>query len=189
MDRLIVDVGGVGFETLVSRGTALQAGQIGDTVVIHTSLAVRENEWQLFGFASPDEKELFALLQSVSGVGPKMALSLVGTLGPRHLAESVCAADQKSLSQAPGVGAKLAQRIILELKSKMEDWQMKKGAAVFTSTRASAAREEAKQILSDLGYTLTEISQVFKRLEPESPEEDVEMLVSQSLRALGTADR
>lgn len=185
-DRIVIDVGGVGFEALVARTTSSQLGQTGDEVNVYTSLSIRENEWQLFGFASHEEKEIFNILQTVSGVGPKMALSLVGTLGPDRIADAIQSEDHKTLSQAPGVGAKLAQRIILELKAKTEEWQFKRGTPS-TPALKSQAIDEARQILEGLGYTLTEINQAFSRLKDESSKEDVELLVRHSLKVLGGA--
>jgi len=187
-DKLVIDVGGVGFEALVARTTSAQVGEVGDEVTIHTSLSIRETEWQLFGFASTEEKEMFGLLQSVTGVGPKMALSLVGTLGPPRIADAIAAGDQKTLSQAPGVGPKVAQRMILELKSKTEEWQVRRGGASDTVSK-SANRDEAKLILEELGYTLTEINHAFKRLPDDTSDTDVEMIVRQSLKVLGTSER
>jgi Holliday junction DNA helicase RuvA len=187
-DRLVIDVGGVGFEALVARSTSAQAGELGDEVTIHTSLSIRENEWQLFGFSLAEEKEMFGLLQSVTGVGPKMALSLVGTLGPQRIAEAIASEDHKTLSQAPGVGPKVAQRMILELKSKTEEWQIRRGTPSAPAGK-SASRDEARQILEELGYTLTEINHAFKRLGDDSSDDDVEMLVRQSLKVLGTSER
>lgn len=187
-DRLVIDVGGVGFETLVARSTSAQVGELGQEVTIHTALSIRETEWQLFGFASTQEKEMFGLLQSVTGVGPKMALSLVGTLGPQRIVEAIAAEDQKTLSQAPGVGAKVAQRMILELKSKTEEWQIRRGTQK-APAGTNAGRDETRQILADLGYTLTEINQAFKRLPEDADDDDVEQLVRQSLKVLGTSER
>lgn len=187
-DRLVIDVGGVGFEALVARTTSAQAGEIGDEVTLHTCLSIRENNWQLFGFVNADEKEMFNLLQLVSGVGPKMALSLVGTIGPHRIAEAIAAEDQKTLSQAPGVGAKVAQRIILELKSKTEEWQLKRGTPSAPAQR-SVARDEARFILEGLGYTLTEINHAFKRLgDGGTHDDDVELLVRNSLKVLSAGD-
>lgn len=185
-DRVVIDVGGVGFESLVSKVTSSQLGKIGEEVNIFTSLSIRENEWQLFGFATTDEKEIFNILQTVTGVGPKMALSLVGTVGPERIADAIANADQKTLSQAPGVGPKVAQRMILELKTKTEEWQLKRGTTSSPASK-SQALDEARQILEGLGYTLTEINQAFKRMGDESAKEDVEQLVRQSLKVLGGA--
>src|SRR5437764_533105 len=88
-DRVVIDVSGVGFELLVSKRTALACGELGETVTIHTSVSIRETDWIIFGFATREEREMFALLQSVSGVGPKLALALVGTLGTDQIAEAV----------------------------------------------------------------------------------------------------
>jgi len=128
-DRLVLDVHGVGFDLTVSRRTLVAVGQAGDEVTVHTALIIRENEWNVFGFASQEERDFFGLLQSVTGIGPKLALGLVGTLGPKHLAEAILTDDQKLITQAPGVGAKVAQRIILELKTKVEEWTRQRGMA------------------------------------------------------------
>lgn len=188
VDKLIVEVGGVGFEAQVARITSAQVGEIGEEVIIHTALSIRENDWQLFGFASLEEKEMFGLLQSVSGVGPKMALSLVGTLGPDRIADAVASEDSKLLSSAPGVGPKVAQRIILELKGKTEEWQAKRGSTPGKALPKTASREEARDILAGLGYTLTEINQAFKRLSDEKIDDDVETIVRHSLRLLGSGE-
>lgn len=188
-DRVVVDVGGVGFELLVARTTAFQIGNIGDDVTIQTALSIRENDWTLFGFGSAAEREMFELLQSVTGVGPKMALSLVGTVGASGIAQAVLADDQKTLCQASGVGPKVAQRILLELKSKVEDWQIRSGAGASAPVSSSMARDEARNVLAGLGYTLTEINLAFKRAAEEDVEDDAELLVRHSLKVLGTADR
>jgi Holliday junction DNA helicase RuvA len=126
-DRLVIEVGDIGFELSVSRRTMTLVGQPGETVLVHTAIAIRETEWTIFGFATQEERQVFGLLQSVSGIGPKLALALVGTLGPQQLADAIMTDDQKMISQTPGVGAKVAQRIILELKTKIEDWQKTRG--------------------------------------------------------------
>lgn len=187
-EKIVIEVAGVGVELLVSRATAVGLGDIGDEVTVHTSLVIRETEWTMFGFGSADEKEVFGLLQSVTGIGPKMALSLTGTLGPSRVIDAIAAEDEKTLSQAPGVGSKVARRIILELKAKTEDWQLRKGISMAPSGQSSFVRGEAKSILEGLGYTATEISHAFKQLPGENIEDDVELLVRQSLRLLGTAD-
>lgn len=187
-ERVVIDVAGVGFEVLVSRVTAVNLGDVGNETTVHTSLIIRENEWTMFGFGTPEEKEIFTLLQSVTGVGPKMALSLTGTLGPVGVVDAIAAEDEKTLSQAPGVGPKVARRIILELKAKTEEWQLRKGAIV-APYQGNGVRDEAKSILESLGYTTTEISHAFKQLSSESVSDDVEIWVRQSLKLLGAAER
>jgi Holliday junction DNA helicase RuvA len=189
-DRVIVEVAGVGFELAVSRRTLLSLPPVGDQAMVHTALCIRENEWLLFGFASSAEREMFNLVQSVSGVGPKLALALVGTLGPEELAQAILADDHKLISQAPGVGAKLAQRLILELKAKIEEWQARRGAAGERQVPLrDAVFEEVRSILEGLGYTVTEITAALKRATEEGVDHDVELLVRHSLRVLGAAAR
>jgi Holliday junction DNA helicase RuvA len=188
-DRIVVDISGVGFEVLVSKRTALACGDLGEPVTVHTSVSIRETEWTIFGFASREEREMFSLLQSVSGVGPKLALALVGTLGTEQIAEAVVSDDPKLLSQAPGVGSKVAQRIILELKPKMEDWNSSRGLAVATGAPRNQSIDEARNILEGLGYTITEINAAFKQAQQEDVEPEVEVLVRHSLKILGSAGR
>lgn len=188
-DRVVLDVGGVGFELNVSKRTSVSLGDIGCDALVHTALSIRETEWTIFGFAAPTEKTMFTLLQSVSGVGPKLALALVGTLGAETIADAIQADDQKLLSQAPGVGIKVAGRIILELKTKIEDWQNQRGLPAAAQSQRSSSMEEARGILEGLGYTLTEINLAFKKAEEEALENDVEELVRHSLRVLGASGR
>ena len=189
-DRIVVDIAGVGFDLTVSkRITALACGELGDEVTIHTSVSIRETDWTIFGFAAKEEREMFTLLQSVSGVGPKVSLALVGTLGTEQIADAVVGDDPKFLSQAPGVGSKVAQRIILELKPKMEDWNKQRGLAAAAGVSRNVLIDEARSILEGLGYTLTEINMALKKAQEDSIGEDVEMLVRYSLKTLGAAGR
>lgn len=186
---LVLDVGGVGYEISMSARTLMTVGQVADEVTVYTALTIRETEWTIFGFTHPHEKQLFTLLQTVSGIGPKLALALVGTLGPQQLAEAIVNEDQRMISQAPGVGAKVAQRIILELKSKADDWLMRQGHAE-NSDRGSttATTEEVRAILEGLGYTGTEINLALKKAREEiEMDGDVESLVRYSLKVLGSA--
>jgi holliday junction DNA helicase RuvA len=186
-DRLVLEVGDIGFELSVSRRTLTMLGQPGEMAAVHTALVIRETEWNIFGFASQDERQMFGLLQSVTGIGPKLALALVGTLGPTQLAEAILSEDHKMISQAPGVGAKVAQRIILELKTKVEDWQSQRGITAEPVASAwGAACDEVRSILEGLGYTPTEINQALKKAQENEIENDVEILVRYSLKALGT---
>lgn len=187
VDRVVVEVAGIGFELQVSHRTFLNLGQAGSPITVNTALIVRENDWTIFGFSSLEEREMFNLVQSVSGIGPKLALALVGTLAPEDLAEAILAEDYKLISQAPGVGPKVAQRLILELKAKVEDWKLRKGISMAPAGNGrSAAFEEVREILAGLGYTMTEINSVLKKAEDDRVEDDVEVLVKHSLKALGT---
>jgi len=188
--RLVLDVAGVGFEVSVSPRTLAQLGQIGQELTVHTALSIRENDWTIFGFAQQEEREMFALVQSVTGVGPKLALALVGTFEPRQLAQAVISEDHKLISQAPGVGLKLAQRLILELKAKVEDWHQRHGLSSQSNPLSGDATfEEVRAILEGLGYTNTEIGLAMQEADNFAPQQDVEVLVRQSLKILGAAGR
>ena len=186
-DRMVLDVGGIGFEVIVSKRTLLTQGAVGEKTMIPVSLIIRETEWTLFGFGSQDERELFAILQTVSGIGPKLALAVIGTLGVQQLVDAVLSENQKLISQAPGVGAKVAQRIILELKTKMEEWVGRKGIGASSDDKASSkVEEEVEAILEGLDYTPTEINMTLKKAREETNIEDVEELVRFSLKLLGS---
>ena len=186
-DRMVLDVGGIGFEVIVSKRTLLTQGAVGERTVMPVSLIIRETEWTLFGFSNQEERELFAILQTVTGIGPKLALAVVGTLGVQQIVDAVLSENQKLISQAPGVGAKVAQRIILELKTKIEEWVGKKGIGASSDDRAtSRVEEEVEAILEGLGYTATEISMTLKKAREEGTIDDVEELVRFSLKLLGS---
>jgi Holliday junction DNA helicase RuvA len=186
VDKIIVEVSGIAFEITVAHATALKFANIGSEITIHTSLTIRENDWTVYGFQSLDEKNMFALLQSVTGVGPKLALALVGTLGPDNIAQAISDDDQKFLSQAPGVGSKVAQRIILELKNKIEQWQANRGAEISDTSSNNALVSEARSILAGLGYTISEINEALKTIEPNQTDNDVEAIIRYCLKTLGT---
>jgi Holliday junction DNA helicase RuvA len=189
-DHLILDVHGIGFELNVSRRTMLSLGDIGDQVTIDTVFVVRENDWTIFGFADTQERKIFQLLQTVSGIGPKLALSLVGTLGANSLLDAILTEDNKSISQAPGVGQKVAQRIILELKSKASDLMNEIGMSQqLTSSAYQQNKAEVHGVLKGLGYTDTEINLALEKAKEENIEDDVEILVRFCLKTLGAAMR
>jgi len=186
IDRLVIDIGGIGFEVHVANRTLLTVGSLGEDVQIYTALSIKETEWTIFGFAAPLEKELFLLLQSVSGIGPKLALTLTASFSPEQLTTAIIAEDQKLITQAPGVGAKVAQRIILELKSKLEDWQQKKLLPSSVQSKSSSpALEEVRSILLGLGYTTTEVSMTLAEARTANIEDDAEVLMRFSLKTLG----
>ena len=193
VDRLVLDVGGVGFELAVAHPTLLAIGQPGDDVTVHVAVSIRETEWTIFGFRDPAERQLFGLLQSVTGIGPKLALALVGTLGVATLVEAILTENQKMISQAPGVGAKVAQRIILELKTKIEEFaRTSASGAIEPAARAAQSQtfDEVSDYLMELGYTPTEIHMVFKEAKVEAEAVDInnaEELLRYALKRLGKA--
>jgi Holliday junction DNA helicase RuvA len=156
-DSLVVEVGGVSFRVVAPTGTLAQAGAVGDTVKVFTHLHVREDALTLFGFQTPQERELFQLLLTVTGVGPKVALSLISAYPAETLKQAIAAGDVDLLSRVPGIGRKTAARLALELKGKVEP-----GRPV--STLASPADGELVAALSNLGYTSAEVQSALQAL-------------------------
>jgi Holliday junction DNA helicase RuvA len=117
--RVVVDVAGVGYDVLVPTSTLASLPPIGRRARVHTRLVVRDDAMLLYGFGSPDERELFDLLTGVTGVGPKVALAFLSTLTPDALRRSVVAGDVGALTVVPGVGKKVAQRVVVDLRDRM----------------------------------------------------------------------
>ncbi len=185
----LLDVHGVGFEVLSSSRSIQSASPVGETIQLYTSLIVREDAMSLVGFNSREERDLFNILQSASGVGTKVSLSLLSTLSVSEIAQAVVAGQHKPLTAAKGVGPKLAQKIVLDLKEKMTSWRQD---AVHISTEApiltNAAFSEAEAVLLSLGYAYDEILQSFKALQQEkgvAPSTSEEIL-KEALRWLAT---
>ena len=120
LDKLVIEVGGVGLSVLINPPTS--AGlTLGAQSTLYTSLVVREDSLTLFGFLTEEVRNLFELVQTVSGVGPKVALSIMGALTPEDLARAISQEDTSAIERVPGIGKKGAQRMILELKGKLSD--------------------------------------------------------------------
>ncbi len=156
---VVVDVGGVGFACNASMNTVGKL-RVGAGVKIYTHLNVREDALELFGFYDKEELETFKLLTSISGVGPKVALSILSAVTPATLALAVTTGDEKPLLAASGVGKKVAGRILLELRDKLakttlDIGEISRGAFV---PKSSGADSEAAEALSALGYGREEIS-------------------------------
>lgn len=164
----VLDCGGVGYACQTSAYT-LSELKVGEKARLYTHLYVREDIFDLFGFSTQQERNCFQLLLGVSGVGPKAALSILSAGTPERLAMSILTGEERALTVAPGVGKKLAQRIILELKDKLAKGQPSDG--VFPSMPAAATggkAEEAMAALSVLGYSAAESSAALRGLDPET---------------------
>lgn len=135
-DAVVVEVGGVGLQLTCTPG-ALAGVRVGDQCRLATAFIVREDGWSLFGFADDDERQLFDQLQTVAGVGPRMALAAVGSLGAAELVRAIASADLASLVTVPGVGKKTAERIVLELREKVGSWAAVAAKAPVTSAGAT----------------------------------------------------
>ena len=172
INTCVIDCGGVGYKLTVSLITSdAYVSKLGKEVKLYTHLAVREDGIELFGFGSYEEKECFNRLTSVSGIGPKAAMSILSTMTPEKLAIAICNNDAKAIAKSPGIGAKSAARIILELKDKMSKELLNDsilGSAESSSASnyiSSSAFSEASEALAVLGYDKTTITSALKRVD------------------------
>lgn len=158
-DHIVVECNGIGYLVYISGQTFSYLPEVGNSVKIYTYLNVREDAMILYGFLTKDDLETFKLLISVNGVGPKGALGILSALSADDLRFAVLSQDAKAISKAPGIGAKTAQRVILELKDKMslEDAFEKKSEHVQMTTNATTGiKNDAVMALTALGYSNTE---------------------------------
>lgn len=178
-----IEAGGVAFLCFTSAQTAGKCSIIGENATLYTYLNVREDAIELYGFYDKQELDCFKMLIGVSGVGAKMALSLLSEYNPDKIILSIAAGDYKALTKASGIGAKLAQRITLELKDKIG--LLSAGTAENVSAVASVAQNsssaEAAAALVMLGYSQSEASLALSGLDPSL---SVEELIKQSLKLL-----
>lgn len=180
----IIECGGIGFKCFVTKNTFYSLGEVGNDVFLHTYLSVREDALDLFGFATSAELTVFKLITSVSGVGSKIGLAVLSEFSPEQVMLYIASGDSKSLTAASGVGLKLAQRIVLELKDKVgsiaEENNITDIKSIGNAT-ASAAPKEAIEALVSLGYSQSEASLAVGKLDPELT---VDALIKQALKSL-----
>jgi len=185
LDAVVLDVAGVGYAVRVAPGT--RVGPPGTEMTMHTSLAVREDALTLYGFADQAARDLFEVLLGVGGIGPKVALAAIGTLGAEGLCRAVVAEDLGALTVVPGIGRKGAQRLVLELAEKLGvltegAFSSPSGAAV---ADARSVHGEVARALAALGYAPVEIRRSLDGLEP-SGDRTAEDLLRDALRGIGS---
>ena len=183
-DRIVLDVNGVGYLVFCSSRTRARAPRRGEPLRLLVETHVREDHIHLYGFAEESERHWFRLLNTVQGVGARLALAVLGTLSPDALLTAVVAQDKAALARAEGVGPKLAQRIVSELKDKVGTIAL--GAAHAMPEGAEAATADAVSALVNLGYQRSEaygaISAAARRLGPKAA---LDALIRAGLRELG----
>lgn len=186
-NSVIVEAGGIGYEIYMT-GTDLSQIHMGEEVKIHTYFNVREDAMQLYGFRSKDDLQMFKLLLGVNGVGPKAAVGVLAGITADELRFAILSDDVKTLSKAPGIGKKTAQKLILELKDKMklEDaFELKlaheQEKAVVGLGEISDGRQEAVEALVALGYSSTDALRAVRKVTDVAPD-DVEGLLKAALK-------
>ena len=184
-NSVAIDCNGVAFRLFATANTLKKCAPVGQEQMLYTMLNVREDALDLFGFADKSELDCFKLLTSVSGVGPKAGLAVLSQLTPDRLALCVAGGDIKSITAAQGVGAKIAQRIVLELKGKLEGFATSAEAlgniAAAQKATVSYAGEDAVNALIMLGYSRSEASIAVGKLDGNLSTED---MIKQALKQL-----
>ena len=207
-DHILIDVRGVGYIVHVSDRTMAGLPGLGEAVALYTDLVVREDLLQLFGFATMLDKEWHKLLTTVQGVGAKAAMAIMGTLGADGVARAITLGDQRAIQAAPGVGPKLAQRVILELKAKApavmamgaklsvvaeaDDAVIepapamtpRKTAAPTPGQTRAAYSADALSALTNLGYSYGDAAQALATITVDQPEADTPALIRAALKML-----
>lgn len=168
-DRLIVEVGGFGLSVLVNPQTSSQL-TLGSQIQLFTSLVVREDSLTLFGFINDESRTLFELLQTVSGIGPKVALSILGALTPEDLGRAIAQEDIAAIEKVPGIGRKGAQRLILELKGKLSE--LSTGQSY--RSHQPVWREQLTSALVSLGFSPKESDAAISNVVSEFQTNDVD---------------
>jgi Holliday junction DNA helicase RuvA len=187
---IVLDVNGVGYEVLVSGQLLSMLEGVGQELKLYTYMQVREDAVVLFGFLTRDDLQMFKMLISVNGVGPKAGLGILSALSADDLRFAILADDAKKIAKAPGIGAKTAQKIILELKDKLdleEAFEKKLTSNQMTDEAAALAggdvMQDAVQALVALGYGSTEALKVVRSVKP-SADMDVEQILKEALKRL-----
>ena len=175
----VVDCGGVGYKCSISAWTYRRIYDK-QTVKLYTYLAVKEDSVDLYGFADEGEREIFLLLTTVSGVGPKVALSVLSELESGQIVSALLSGNYQTLTSAPGVGPKMAQRMCLELKDKIKGVSVSSADEVIEPVPADGERDEAVQVLLALGYSAADAKYAVGKCAADNTED----IVRQALRIL-----
>ena len=189
----VVDAGGVGYKLTISASTHSQMPPHRSVsekpeVTLYSYMAVREDGIELFGFATEEELDSFKMLITVSGVGPKAAISILSLLSPQKLALAICTDDKKAISKASGIGPKTAARIVLELKDKLKNVTVLDGDDMLDTddigltSSAADKRSDAVSALTVLGYTRGEAESVIRKIDISSLE--VDDIIKEALKKL-----
>jgi holliday junction DNA helicase RuvA len=180
-DHVVIDAGGVGYRLAVSSETLKAVPAAGSDAFLHAELVTREDSLSLYGFSSEEERDLFRLLTTVSGVGPKVAIATLSGGSTRDLLRAIAAGDAKRFQAVPGIGKRTAERIIVELREKVAG-ALEEEVAVIAGEEGSA-RTLARDGLVNLGYAPLEAEQLLDGVEGAEAEE----LIAAALRKAGTS--
>jgi len=181
-DSIVLDVNGVGYLLMVSGATLSMAPAVGERMKLYSALNVREDAMELFGFYSREEKAMYERLKGVSGVGSRTALQILSAMSVRDLSLALVAGDANALTRVPGIGKKTAQRLVLELKDKVEDSQLNGGASAAPKA-ATGPEGEAVAALVALGYSASEAARAVSKVAGRTDKTDE--MIFLALKSLG----
>ena len=182
-DSIVLDVNGVGYLLYVSGATLAAAPAVGARMKLYSALNVREDAMELFGFYSREEKRMYERLKGVSGIGSRTALQILSAMSVRDLSLALVAGDANALTRVPGIGKKTAQRLVLELKDKVEDAQLTGGGASVSPRRDGGPEAEAVAALTALGYSASEAARAVSKVAGQTQKTDE--MIFLALKSLG----
>lgn len=187
-DTVVVETNGIGYNIRVPGSVLDRLPSVGSSVRIYTYLYVKEDAMNLFGFLNRDDLSVFKLLLNVSGIGPKGALAILSTIGPDDLRFAVLSEDVKTISSAPGIGAKTAKRLIIELKDKLKlaevfETELANKEKASSENDVLLARNEAVEALVALGYASAQAMKAVQQVE-NAEEKDSEQILKEALKKL-----
>lgn len=184
VDSVVIEVGGIGYKIFMSANSMNQLGEVGTAVKVYTYMRVREDDVSLYGFCTNEELKMFEQLLGVSGVGAKSALSILSHISPSSFALAIISGDVSTLKSLPGIGAKSAQRMILELKDKMKTQDAIEAEFVPVKNIVKNDKtKDAMEALQVLGYARRDIETAFANM--DTSDLSVENMIKQGLKYLG----
>lgn len=185
LDLAVLEVNGIGYNIRISADTSSLLPAVGEEVKLYTYTSVREDAIALYGFLTKDDLDMFKLLIGVNGIGPKGGQSILSVMTPDDLRFAIVSGDAKMIAKAPGIGAKTAQRIILDMKDKvsLEDTLHSAGEETRMESSASDSVREAVEALTALGYGMTEAARAVKEVK-DAEQMTVEEILKASLKYL-----
>ena len=183
VDSIVIEAGGVGYLMMVSAATLSVAPAVGERMKLYCVLNVREDAMELFGFYSKEEKAMFERLRGVSGIGARTALQLLSSMSVKELSIAIVSGDARSITKAPGVGMKTAQRVVLELKDKIKDSELTDNTAANIAPVKGGLEAEAIQALMALGYASSESAAAVSGVHNKA--KTVDELIFMALKSMG----
>lgn len=181
-DSIVIEAGGIGYQIMVSGATLSAAPAAGQKMKVYTLLNVREDAMELFGFYSLEEKRMYERLRGVSGIGPRTALQILSAMSIRDLSIALVAGDAAALTKVPGIGKKTAQRLVLELKDKMDESDLT-GTSVSPKVSKQGPEAEAIAALISLGYASSEAAKAVAAVADKTDKADE--MIFLALKSLG----